>query len=222
MKKQILSISLIIIEAILFVLILFIDPPYGWFFCYATVAIAFIFILFFVFQKKEYLIPLALLLTLFADFFLVILARPTDRPYGMFFFMLVQFIYGIYLFINDPIHRKQTIILRVIINLVLVITGIIVLKKQIDALSLFSIIYFANIITNIICCLFNFRKFKLLFIALVLFILCDIHTGLVVADGIYLTYRAGGLIYKLVNTPFNFTWFFYIPSQTLIALYYSK
>ena len=222
MKKIILSALLIIIEAILFVLILFINPPYGWFFCYATVALAFIFVLFFTFQKKEYLIPLALLLTLAADFFLVILARPADRPYGMFFFMLVQFIYGIYLFFNDPLHKKQSIILRIIMNLVLVITGIIVLKKQIDTLSLFSIIYFANIITNIICCLFNFRKFKLLFVALVLFILCDIHTGLVIADGVYLTYKVDGLIYTIVNTPFNFTWFFYIPSQALIALYYSK
>jgi hypothetical protein len=49
--------------------------------------------------------------------------------------------------------------------------------------------------------------------------MCDIYTGLVIADGTYLHYVENGFFYHLVNLDFNITWLFYIPSQALIAIY---
>ena len=134
--------------------------------------------------------------------------------------MIVQFIYGYYLLINDKDHLKISIIIRLVINVILITAGILVLKDNTDFLSMFSVIYLANIISNIIACFLNLKKYYLLLIGLFLFLLCDVYTGLFIADGTYLTYKESGLLYSLVNANFNFTWFFYIPSQTIIAIYY--
>ena len=220
MKKLITLSTLILFELILFILILFVPNNHVYIFCYASVLITFASTLIFLFNYKKYLIPVALFFTAIADLFLVFLGGIEFRAWGMFFFMIVQFVYGYYILINDKYHFKISIIIRVVINILLIVLGLIILKDKIDFLSMFSIIYLANIITNIICCCMNLKKYYLLLIGLILFILCDIHTGLVIADGAYLTYTEGSLIYNIVHANFNFTWFFYIPSQTIIAIYY--
>lgn len=220
MKKLIALASLIIFELIMFILILFVPNNHTYILCYVSVIAVFLVALIYAFFKKEYLIPTALLFTLIADLFLVLIGAAEVRVYGMFFFMIVQFIYGYYLLINDKDHLKISIIIRLVINVILITAGILVLKDNTDFLSMFSVIYLANIISNIIACFLNLKKYYLLLIGLFLFLLCDVYTGLVIADGTYLTYKEGGILYSLVNANFNFTWFFYIPSQTIIAIYY--
>lgn len=209
-----------VIEVAFFILILFFgNLPNMHVVSYISIVVCFLFSLFFVFQSHKYLIPIGLFFTLLADLFLILLGDEELRVYGMLFFMMVQFIYGFYLLKHDLKHKTPTLIIRISLTVVLLGIGIFVLKEKTDFLSVFSLIYLANLVSNIIACCFNLKRYYLFFIALLLFFMCDIYTGLVIADGTYLHYVENGFFYHLVNLDFNITWLFYIPSQTLIAIY---
>ncbi len=71
---------------------------------------------------------------------------------------------------------------------------------------------------NIVAAFKRFGQNSLFAIGLVLFLLCDTVIGLQVASGGYLPIGEGTLLYKIIFAPFHLSWFFYLPSQVLIAL----
>ena len=217
-KRFIPLLIFILVEIVLSIFVLFIETPILNILSYLVIVFAFIFSLFTLFKNYNYLITIGLFFTLLADLFLVVLGNEDLRAYGMFFFVFTQLSYGIYLIFNDRKHIVPSLIIRGAINILTIIIGLIVLKEKADPLSIFSIIYFANLISNIVVCFLNIKKLYFFLIALLLFLLCDLFVGFTTANGIHFTYEDGTFLYYLVNANFNFAWLFYIPSQTLIAI----
>ena len=96
-----------------------------------------------------------------------------------------------------------------------VLVAVLVLREKTDALAIVSVCYYVLLITNMIHAFM--AKERLFAVALCLFILCDTVIGLQVAAGAYLPITEGSALYKIIFMNFNLAWFFYLPSQVLIA-----
>ena len=92
------------------------------------------------------------------------------------------------------------------------------MKENTDALALISLAYYANLVMNIVVSFTLLHKNKLLPIGFVLFLLCDTVIGLQMASGVYLNIQEGSMLHNMIFVGFNLAWFFYLPSQVLIAL----
>lgn len=170
--------------------------------------------------KKDTLLILAgLAFTLGADYCLVV-AKPTQQLYGMLFFMGTQTMYAIYL----QLKSRNKVLLIVRIALVVLAEGIawIVLGDQLDLLAAVSMYYYANLIMNLVEAFTMYRTEKLLGIGFVLFLLCDTVIGLQVVSTGYLPIGPDSLLHQILFLPFPLAWFFYLPSQVLIALSAAK
>lgn len=166
-------------------------------------------------RKPTLLMVAGLAFTLGADYCLVV-ANPTQQLWGMVFFMGAQTMYAIYL------HLRSGNQILLIIRMVLVVLaeGVawMVLGDTLDPLAAVSMYYYANLIMNLVTSFAMFRTEKLLSIGFVLFLLCDTVIGLQVACGGYLAIDEASLLYQIIFMPFHLSWFFYLPSQVLIAL----
>jgi len=212
-------IALLVAETTLWVLIVFFNfgPLISQILCYVSVCLAFLFSAIFAPFRRNKLITLGLLFTLCADRFLVFLNSELDRSLGMSFFLIVQSIYAIYLHLDCKKYCLLALIIRAAVNLICIAVCLIIFQGKVDYITVTSALYLANLVCNIICCCLDIKSYYVMLIGFVCFLLCDIHTGLCAADGLYFTYREGGFIYWLVNIPVNITWLFYIPSQTLLS-----
>ena len=166
-------------------------------------------------RKSTLWILAGLAFTLGADYCLVV-ASPAQQLGGMLFFMGAQTMYAIYLHLQS----RNMLLLWIRIGLVMLSEGIawIVLGDKLDPLAAVSMYYYANLIMNLIESFTMFRKEKLLSIGFILFLLCDTVIGLQVACGGYLAIEQTSLLYQIIFMPFHLSWFFYLPSQVLIAL----
>lgn len=166
-------------------------------------------------RKATLLIVGGLAFTLGADYCLVV-ANPVQQLWGMVFFMGAQTMYAIYL----QMHSRNKSLLIIRVALVVLAEGIawLVLGDNLDPLAAVSMYYYANLIMNLIEAFTMFRTEKLLSIGFVLFLLCDTVIGLQVACGGYLPIDENSLLYQIIFMPFHLSWFFYLPSQVLIAL----
>ena len=155
-----------------------------------------------------------LVMTVCADLCLVVW-QPMQQLWGMVFFLLAQCCYAIML--HRQRIRKHWLYIR--IGLILLVEGIavLVLRDKTDPLALVSMCYYVNLILNLVCACVNFRENKLLAIGFVLFLLCDTVIGLQMAAGVYLPIAEGSLVYRIIFMDFHLSWFFYLPSQVLIA-----
>ena len=149
--------------------------------------------------------------TVAADFCLVILS-PAEKLWGMIFFLMAQSLYAAHLHKSGD---KRLLSLRLGLIAALVITALLVLKDKTDLLALVSVCYYANLIINILA---TIPQKPTLTVAFVLFLLCDTVIGLQVAAGGYLPIPEGSWLHRLLFMDFNLSWFFYLPSQVLIAL----
>ncbi|MBO5323172.1 MAG: hypothetical protein J6A88_03610 [Oscillospiraceae bacterium] len=181
---------------------------------YLAIVLCFVFALL-NFKKTTMLIVAGLAFTLGADYFLVV-ANPQQQLWGMVFFMGAQTMYAIFLQLRS--RNRALLIGR--IALIVLAEGIawIVLGDKLDPLAAVSMYYYANLIMNLIVSFTMFRIEKLLSIGFVLFLLCDTVIGLQVACGGYLAIDPNSLLYRIIFMPFHLSWFFYLPSQVLIAL----
>ena len=187
-----------------------------------SVSIALIFVAFCLEKKRlNILMVITFVFTVLADLFLCgIVENENAKLIAMIFFNFVQIGYFIRIFLLHS-NKKQKIVhltVRLVIILIAVLATILVLRENTNALAIVSLIYYANLIVNIV---FSFTQTKIswfLPIGLVLFILCDTFIGLEVMQELFLTVEEGSFIYKLTHTGFNFAWLFYVPSQTLLAL----
>jgi hypothetical protein len=150
-----------------------------------------------------------------ADFFLVI-CSPIEQLYGMICFLTAQTLYAIRLHRDNK--NRVLMVVRVVLILCAEVITVAVLKENTDALAMISLAYYANLVMNIAVSFTLLHKNKLLPIGFVLFLLCDTVIGLQMASGVYLNIPEGSMLHSMIFVGFNLAWFFYLPSQVLIAL----
>lgn len=166
-------------------------------------------------KSGDRLIILGLLCTLLADWFLVV-CSPIEQLWGMICFLGAQTAYALRLHGQKP--SRLLLILRGGVTVLAVVIAVAVLGEKTDALALVSICYYANLIVNIVAAWANWKQNRLFAPALVLFLLCDTVIGLQMAAGVYLPIEAGTWLHEILFMDFHLSWFFYLPSQVMIAL----
>ncbi len=219
--KLILSILFVAIEITIFILVLFIDSKITRYLKFAGIALAGAYPLVFINPNKNaFSINIGLILTIFADIFLILL-NPTNKPIGMIFFVLVQLCYFLFLISNTKSKVNQILnaVTRIVLTIGVIIVAIVVLKDKIDFLSIISIIYFANLLVNLVFAYAGGKKSIAFAIGLTLFILYDVIIGLQFAYDNYLKINESSMIYKIIFADFNIAWALYLPSQVIIALF---
>lgn len=184
---------------------------------FASIILACLFCALFASKSAPYVLTQsALVLTVCADYFLV-WSLPIKQLPAMIFFLGAQLAYAarIYLLANAK-ERRIHLIARGTLSLVAVVTTLIVLQQAADALAVVSMLYYANLILNLVFCLLRFRSRALLAIGFMLFLLCDTVIGLDLLGG-YLPIPDDALLYRVIRPGFNLAWVFYLPSQVLLA-----
>ena len=167
--------------------------------------------------RGEWLLRLGLICTLFADYHLVY-SYPMDRLLGMVFFNFTQLSYFLYLLLRDGTAKRRLVHTSIRLGVIAVAVALcyLVLGEGADTLSVISMIYFANLATSVAWCLAS-RKF-LLFAGLLSFALCDVTVGIGALADLYINVAEGSFMWRVIHSDFNIIWFFYVPSQTVIAL----
>ena len=209
----------VIAETLLAVLIHFVSGSAERIICFSTVLIACLFSL--LFSRKNIcgiLTLLGLIFTVCADVFLVLMTDG-DKLFAMYFFAFVQLFYFLRVMIEHTGGKIRKVHLTVRIELLFLslILTCAVLGDGVDKLSVVSMLYFTNLLVNIVFSFFNFKRAPMLAIGLLLFAFCDIFVGFSMLD-LYIPISESSIIYKLSHTGINLIWLFYVPSQTLIAL----
>lgn len=153
--------------------------------------------------------------TAMADWFLVV-CSPIEQLWGMIFFLGAQTFYAVRLHGRNP--SRVLLGIRGVLTVAAAAVAVLVLREKTDALALVSIAYYANLIMNIVAAFVRFRENRMFALALVLFILCDTVIGLQMAAGVYLPIAEDSLLHQIIFMDFHLSWFFYLPSQVLIAL----
>lgn len=161
---------------------------------------------------------IALIATVGADFFLVFLPFQLKVP-GVLCFCVTQFSYFMRIWSEDEngIRKKVHLILRVAISVFGLIITILVLGIRLDVLSLISVLYYANLILNLIFSYLQFNKMRILAIALSLFIVSDTLLGF---DNLssYLLIPRGSVIYLITRVGGGFVMPLYLAAHILIPL----
>lgn len=178
---------------------------------YSGIILCFIYSTMNINKTKKSLISLALFFTLIADLFLLVLDKYYEIGVGVF--IIVQIIYLIYLADLSKIYKD--IILRAIIYLIILIVLLII--KENALVTYLSAFYFINLICNIIKSFSKKNDYLILSIGLLLFSCCDICVGLY--NILYEMYDSSGIINLVYHITCYGMWFFYLPSQGLIALH---
>lgn len=166
-------------------------------------------------KKGNRWIQIGLAFTAAADFCLVI-CDPIQQLLGMVFFLGAQTCYAVFLYRQQKL--KILLWLRVALSIAAIWLTLLILGENCDGLALVSMVYYVNLIMNIIHGFSLFQKRKIPAIAFVLFLLCDTVIGLQVAAGGYLPIGEGSLLHRIIFMDFNLSWFFYLPSQVLLAM----
>ena len=208
----------IITEAILFVLIQTL-PGSTRYLEYGSIILACLFFFTFREKSKSYVFTqIGLLFTIVADYFLVF-SEQQDKLAGVVFFLFAQTAY----FLRIAFEEKNSTVLKIhlvtrfVLPIPIIIATFFVLGDGTDLLALVSMVYFTNLFLNIVFSMAGSKKSRLLTLGLVFFILCDTFVGLGQMD-MYFNIAEGSLIYTLLHSNINLVWFFYVPSQTLLAL----
>ena len=206
------------IEAILYVLILFVPLPFmaNNILCFSTVALSAIFAWIYLEQKPFFILTAALSFTALADFFLECV-EPQEQVISISFFFVVQMLYALYIMFFS--HHAENIIHLSVHAATLIVCGIIaalVLGPKLDYLSLVSFLYFASLLINLVFAFLHVKEHPYLAFGLLLFVLCDVTVGL--ATGIKEGYLQidNSFIRGYVFSPFYFILLFYTPSQVLL------
>lgn len=216
-RNYYLEIIFVLLQTILYLLILFLGKATN-IIAYSAICLCALFVLLKISNTPDkILLFLGSCLTVAADTLLVL--TNGDKLIGMCLFLGVQ---TAYLARIIYVQRDRKIIYaNVFVALVLVAVAVAttaaVLRTAADSLVFVSVTYFALLLTNVIFAFIVFKKSPSFAFGLLLFALCDLVIGL----GYVCTYfniGADSIIYKIAHPSFNLSWFFYLPSQVLIAL----
>ena len=210
--KQLLTPVFLLAQGILYYLILTTGGEALVWSSFGAIALCFFYVLA---GRGKPLLVAGLAGTVAADYFLV-LCGAQNKLAGMVCFLIVQTLYAIFLH-REGFGRPWLVVRLSLIGLATAV-ALVILGAKTDALALVSVWYYANLILNAAMAFGKFRKFSLLAIGFLLFILCDTVIGLQVATQGYLSIGEDTLLYRILFMDFNLAWFFYLPSQVLIAL----
>ena len=166
-------------------------------------------------RRENLLLVGGLFFTVWADLCLVVL-QPIQQLWGMVFFVSTQCYYCRYLHRQNP--NKPSLIVRFLLSIAAIVVSFAVLGNKTDGLAVISVFYYVHLIMNIVDAVIKRKAEPLLPIAFILFILCDTVIGLQVMSSGYLPIPEGSLVHNILFSGFNLSWFFYLPSQVLIAL----
>ena len=167
-----------------------------------------------------YLLGLAMICTLAADYFLVAIPE-MKRIAGMICFLGTQLFIFLHIFAGDKSKKRRSahIAVRLISMAILVGATLLVLRESADALALVSVVYYANLLTSMIFAPGHPRRGRLLCLGLILFALCDINVGLAVLNDLYGgSFSEGSIIHSILYSGVDLAWIFYLPSQAVIPL----
>ena len=224
LKNQKLKATLItlfcITEGVLFFLVQTTSGDMHTFVSYLAIVLAFAFMFTNASLTKNYLfMQIGLLCTICADLFLVVL-HPAQQLPAMFFFSGAQMCYFLRLYFNQKSQKEKNFHLfaRGGLSVLAVILTVIVLKDGTDTLSIVSMLYYANLIMNVIVAFTQCKSSILFPIGLLLFLFCDTVVGINVFLSDYLIPANARAAVTALFYRFNWAWIFYLPSQTLIAL----
>lgn len=210
--RNLVTVVFLLIEAILYGMILTVSGKLLIAVCFVSIVLCFLYGLL---QRGTPLLVAGAAVTVVADFFLVV-CGPEQRLAGVISFLVVQTCYAVFLHRRDK--RWTWLVLRFALIALITVIAIAVLQDGLDALALVSVWYYANLVMNMVISFGNFRKLGMLAIGFALFILCDTVIGLQTAAQSYLPIGKETLLYKILFMDFYLSWFFYLPSQVLIAL----
>lgn len=213
-QKELLITCFLAVEGVLYGLLLFAGGQVSVISSYLSIVCCFLISLIWG-RKTAPLITAGLAFTVAADFCLV-LCSPIQQLWGMIFFLGAQSLYAAKLHWKQ--QNKPLLLLRLGLIALGEIAAILILKNKLDALAVISVCYYANLIANIITAFSQWKINKLLPMGLAAFILCDTIIGLQVAAGSYLPIPQGSWLHQILFVDFNLAWFFYLPSQVMIAL----
>ena len=190
---------------------------------YATVVVACLFCALFAETSWDYLLTqLALILTVGADWFLVLPSTPNQLP-GMIFFSAAQLSYAARLCLGEKNSNRLRIHLwlRAALSLLALAATVAVLGDGTDAVALISVFYYANLALNILFAWSQSPRELIMALGLTLFLCCDTLIGLAFLDG-YLPVSETSVIYRVIysltHPGFDLAWAFYLPSQMLLAV----
>ena len=186
---------------------------------FASVIHACLFCLLWIAPTRKYILTqAALLCTVGADYFLV-LHQPQIKLPAMLFFLAAQLLYAARLWNEEDrlSRRRWHIPTRLLLSAIIVAVTLAVLRQNTDALALVSMLYYVNLILNLLFACLRFRSNPLLAVGFLLFLLCDTVIGLDMLNA-YLPIPADSPMYAVLHPGFNLAWVFYLPSQTLLAL----
>lgn len=167
-------------------------------------------------ERSGHILRLGILFTLFADYFLVLSDDSELR--GVLCFCVTQVCYFVYLLVAEERTRVRiyNAVSRVALSVALVAVAFIVLGDGTDALAIASVLYYGNLVANVIFAFLRFREERTFAIGLLLFSMCDLCIGLDVLFDSYLELDfASSFFYGAHH---NLPWVFYQPSQVLIGL----
>ena len=212
--SKLITVLFLLIELILYWLIMTAEAKVVMWSCFISIVLCFLYALLQVKRGSGWVIA-GLGCTVCADFFLV-LCPASYRLWGMAFFSVVQILYAIKLHLANK--AKWLLMVRLCLIAIIEVVTFVVLGGKPDALAVVSVCYYANLVINIVAAFTRFQENKLFPIGLVLFVLCDTVIGLQMACDVYLPVSQDSALYQILFSDFFWSWFFYLPSQVLIAL----
>lgn len=166
-------------------------------------------------QKFSFFVNIALAFTLCADFCLVVLV-PARETAGVVIFIGAQLSYFLYILAREKGALLYAHIgVRAFVTALAPVIVYFILDGKPDALSIISVIYYTELVLNLVFSLFD-KELRLFSVGLFLFALCDLSIGLKNLSD-YFAF-AGELSRFFKTTKLNFAWIFYLPSQVLISL----
>ena len=210
--KRLCTLAFLILEGILYYIILTSKGALLANSCFSAIVLCFVYAL--AMQGQPLLIA-ALAGTVAADYFLVTFTPSWQLP-GMACFLVVQAIHAV--FLHRQGFNKAWLAVRLGLTGLITVIALFILKENADALAIISVLYYTNMVMNMVMAFGKFKKFPLLAIGFLLFILCDTVVGLQVASKGYLPIAPGSALHQFLFMPLNLVWLFYLPSQVLISL----
>ncbi len=150
------------VEAALAVLLQLTDGALCSALSFSAVVLAALFAATYMQGSSEYITTqIALAFTVVADLFLVVLPQTyATRVVAMCFFFAVQLCYSIRILYTTPNerHRKGQVSARNIISVAAALLTVLVLGSAADALSIISVVYYANLVLNVILAAIALRR----------------------------------------------------------------
>lgn len=183
---------------------------------------------FVILKKRGYFCLVALVFTVISDVFLVLRYTSTgaymDQAIAMTTFSVTQLSYFFSMLVLTKSKKLKLvhILVRAFLSIFAVVLTLIVLKKDANYMLCITMFYFANLVLNAVFAFIKFKQHGAMAIGFVFFILCDVLIGLSIALGSIIIVPETSILYTVTFSGFNFTWLFYVISQTLLSLYVAR